>query len=60
MIEALEWSGKEAFVAEELRDWKTSGEVSGQTKAHGGLTWSTIYGAGHMVSWVSLRKSRCR
>lgn len=50
MVEALEWSGKEGFGAEELRDWKTSGELSGQTKAFGGLTWSTIYGAGHMVS----------
>ncbi|KAH7919224.1 alpha/beta-hydrolase [Leucogyrophana mollusca] len=49
----MEWTGREAFVKEELRDWKVAGEVAGQTRSANGLTFATIYGAGHMVrsSW---------
>lgn len=51
MLEALEWSGQEGFVAEELREWSTDKQASaGQTKTFGNLTYIDIRGAGHMVS----------
>jgi carboxypeptidase C (cathepsin A) len=51
MLEALEWSGQEGFVAEELREWSTDKQASaGQTKSFGNLTYIDIRGAGHMVS----------
>jgi carboxypeptidase C (cathepsin A) len=49
MAEALEWSGAEGFRAAELEDFVVNGEVAGQAKSHGLLTYVQIAGAGHMV-----------
>jgi carboxypeptidase C (cathepsin A) len=46
---ALDWSGGEAFRAEQLRDWKVGGKVAGRTRSAGQLTFVTVDGAGHMV-----------
>ncbi|CDZ97775.1 serine carboxypeptidase [Phaffia rhodozyma] len=51
----LEWSGQEAYAAQETRDWHIDDQVAGQVKSlssedgRGGLTYMTINGAGHMV-----------
>lgn len=56
MVEALQWSGGDQFRAKALRNWlapsanETLTNPSGQVKAHGGLTFLTIEGAGHMAS----------
>ncbi|EGN93789.1 hypothetical protein SERLA73DRAFT_171708 [Serpula lacrymans var. lacrymans S7.3] len=47
----LEWSGKEDFVAQELRDWEVDGKSAGKTRSASGLTFATIHGAGHMVPY---------
>ena len=49
-VRAFEWSGHDAFAAEELRGWKVDGVVAGETKSAHGLTWATVFEAGHMVS----------
>ncbi|KZT24355.1 serine carboxypeptidase [Neolentinus lepideus HHB14362 ss-1] len=55
---ALDWSGKEEFVSQSLREWKVNGEVAGMTRSAKGFTFATIDGAGHMVPydkpWESL------
>ena len=45
----LEWHGREAFAAQELRDWDVDGKAAGKTRSAGLLTFATIYGAGHLV-----------
>ncbi|KAG8928674.1 hypothetical protein FRC02_006619 [Tulasnella sp. 418] len=49
--EQLDWTGKEAFNAESLRDWSIGGtsERAGLTRSANGLTFLTVDGAGHMV-----------
>ncbi|KZS97808.1 peptidase S10, serine carboxypeptidase [Sistotremastrum niveocremeum HHB9708] len=47
--EKLEWSHAEAYKEVKLRDWKVDGNIVGETKSVGGLTFATIRGAGHMV-----------
>lgn len=51
MVEALEWSGAEAFRGAEMKDFYVGdGEApAGQAKTHGLLTYVQIAGAGHMV-----------
>jgi len=48
---ALEWTGKEEFGKQELRDWKVNGKVVGKTRSAEGLTFATVDGAGHMVPY---------
>ncbi|KDQ49579.1 hypothetical protein JAAARDRAFT_200740 [Jaapia argillacea MUCL 33604] len=54
---ALEWSGKEEFGGEELREWSVGGKVAGRTRAAKGLTFATISGAGHMVPYDKPKES---
>jgi carboxypeptidase C (cathepsin A) len=49
---ALQWSGHKAFNAEELREWKVDGKVAGMTRSAHGLTFATVFGAGHMVCGI--------
>jgi carboxypeptidase C (cathepsin A) len=49
MTRGLEWSGNATFGTQELRPWRVDGHVAGHTRAHGGLTFATVDGAGHMV-----------
>ncbi|KAF8529285.1 peptidase S10 serine carboxypeptidase [Hysterangium stoloniferum] len=48
---SLEWSGGSDFRAQSMRDWSVPDkqEVAGQTRTAGKLTFTTLYGAGHMV-----------
>ena len=45
----LEWSGQDAYRGAELREWTVEGKPAGKTRSGGGLTFATIYDAGHMV-----------
>jgi len=47
----LEWTGKDAFGAEPLREWKIDGKAAGSTRSSGKLTFATIHGAGHMAPY---------
>jgi cathepsin A (carboxypeptidase C) len=46
---ALDWTGKDAFSSTKLREWYVSDKVAGMTRSAGGLTYATIFNAGHMV-----------
>ncbi|EIW74525.1 serine carboxypeptidase [Coniophora puteana RWD-64-598 SS2] len=45
------WSGKEAFGRAEMRVWGVDGETAGEVRSARGLTFATVYGAGHMVPY---------
>ncbi|KXN88058.1 hypothetical protein AN958_07790 [Leucoagaricus sp. SymC.cos] len=47
----LDWSGKEEYVKEELREWSVDGEKAGMVRSKGGLTFATVDAAGHMVPY---------
>ncbi|KAF8510936.1 serine carboxypeptidase [Hysterangium stoloniferum] len=47
----MEWTGQKEFGAQRLRDWTMDGRPVGKTRSHGGLTFVTITGAGHMVPY---------
>ena len=46
----MKWSGQEAFVSQELREWEVDGKPAGKTRSSGPLSFATLYGAGHLVS----------
>lgn len=48
-VEDLEWTGRDVFGATKLRQWDVEGVAAGLTRSANGLTFATIYGAGHMV-----------
>lgn len=52
----MEWSGKEEFNKQPLRDWVVDGKFAGKTRSAKGLTFATVEAAGHMVRH---RSSRC-
>lgn len=45
----LPWSGREAFAAAPMRDWKAEGEIAGRYRSAGNLTFATVYRSGHFV-----------
>lgn len=47
---AMEWTGHDAFHAEKLREWMVNEKVAGMTRSAKGLTFATVYEAGHMVT----------
>jgi carboxypeptidase C (cathepsin A) len=47
----LDWTGKKAFNTQELQDWHVNTTVAGKTRSAHGLTFATIFGAGHMVPY---------
>ncbi|VDB85108.1 unnamed protein product [Peniophora sp. CBMAI 1063] len=50
-VQALEWTGHDAFNAAEDRAWIVDGEVAGKTRSAAGLTFATVDAAGHMVPY---------
>jgi carboxypeptidase C (cathepsin A) len=48
---AMDWSGKEEFNKQSLRQWMVDGKVAGVTRTSGNFTFATIDGAGHYVSF---------
>ncbi|KAK7690230.1 hypothetical protein QCA50_006883 [Cerrena zonata] len=47
----LDWTGKEAFNSQPLKEWNFNGSAAGLTRSAGLLTFATIYDAGHMVPY---------
>jgi len=52
-VHALGWTGSDAFNAAEYRKWEVDGKAAGDVKSAKGLTFATVFEAGHMVrdSW---------
>lgn len=50
-MKALDWTGHDDFNSEALRDWIVEGQAAGKTRSARGLTWATVYDAGHMSSY---------
>jgi cathepsin A (carboxypeptidase C) len=53
MVHLLDWSGKQEFSKAELKPWYIDSKnesKAGDMKTHGGLSFVTIEGAGHLVS----------
>ncbi len=48
----MPWSGQGIFRNKPLVDWTVDGHVAGKTRSHGGFTFATIDGAGHLVRIV--------
>ncbi|TCD70779.1 hypothetical protein EIP91_001810 [Steccherinum ochraceum] len=57
MTLSLEWTGKNAFTAAPLREWKVGGVKAGVARSFGGLTFATISEAGHMVPYDQPERS---
>ncbi|KII96001.1 hypothetical protein PLICRDRAFT_170587 [Plicaturopsis crispa FD-325 SS-3] len=58
-VDKLQWSGQDAYAAQEWRDWFTVDDhKAGETKTSGALTFATIRGAGHMMteSWAMVSR----
>ncbi|KAF9491602.1 alpha/beta-hydrolase [Pleurotus eryngii] len=53
----MEWSGKQEFNEQPLRDWVVDGRVTGRTRSAKGLTFTTIGAAGHLVPYDKPRES---
>ncbi|KAI0069950.1 serine carboxypeptidase [Panus rudis PR-1116 ss-1] len=51
MTLGLEWTHQDRFNAQSLREWKINGTAAGVTRSAGPLTFTTIYGAGHMAPY---------
>lgn len=51
MTLGLEWTQQEAYRSEPLTEWLVDGKPAGLTRSGGGLTFATISGAGHLVSF---------
>ncbi|KAL4251422.1 peptidase S10 family protein [Pleurotus pulmonarius] len=45
----MEWSGKEEYNKQGLRDWVVDEKLAGKTRSANGLTLATVEGAGHMA-----------
>ena len=50
----MDWSGKAEYGRQVWREWHAAGKVAGMTKGAMGLTFVTVYGAGHMVFLFAL------
>ena len=45
----MEWPGKEELKSTPLREWYVDDSAAGLTRSSGNFTFTTIYGAGHLV-----------
>ncbi|SPO31128.1 related to PRC1 - carboxypeptidase y, serine-type protease [Ustilago trichophora] len=50
-VSTLDWSGSDAWKKGKNYEWIVDGEKAGRTQSGGGLTWATVYEAGHMVPY---------
>lgn len=46
---ALEWPGQAQYNATTPKNWNSAGAVAGTHREFGGLSFTTIYNAGHMA-----------
>lgn len=54
MTRGLEWTGKSQYAQKPLQEWTIDGRRVGLARSEGPLTFITVYGAGHMVSFTLL------
>ena len=54
----MEWSGRDKFRSEKLREWVIDGQFVGRRRSSGNLTFATIHSAGHMVRLSSIPTPR--
>ncbi|TCD70780.1 hypothetical protein EIP91_001811 [Steccherinum ochraceum] len=45
----LDWANHDDFGSQPLKEWSVNGKAAGQTRSSGPLTYTTIYGAGHLT-----------
>jgi len=57
MTLSVEWTGRDAFVAQPLREWHVDGIPAGLTRSVGQFTFATIFGAGHLAPHDKPRES---
>ena len=48
-VDALQWSGADAWSGEKDSEWSVDGAKAGLVHESGSLAFAKIYGAGHMV-----------
>jgi len=48
-VNGLDWSGKNAFNALPLKEWKVQNKTAGLAKSYQGFTFLEVFDAGHMV-----------
>lgn len=53
----FEWTGQKEYNSVDLRSWEFEGEHAGWTRSSGPLTFVSIEGAGHMVSFTFIRSN---
>ena len=58
MVLGVEWSAQDAFRGSAFREWYAAGEVAGKVRSGGGMSFVTVLGAGHLVSFPH-KGSRC-
>lgn len=51
MTLALEWTGRDAFISQPLKEWTVNGHVVGMERGANGLEFATVNHAGHLV-WL--------
>ncbi|KAK7036761.1 hypothetical protein VNI00_011427 [Paramarasmius palmivorus] len=47
----LDWSGRDEFVGQELKEWYVDGKRAGRVRKWGNFAFVTVDGAGHMVPY---------
>ncbi|SOV03475.1 related to PRC1 - carboxypeptidase y, serine-type protease [Ustilago sp. UG-2017a] len=50
-VSTLDWSASEQWRKAKNYEWVVDGDKAGRTQSGGGLTWATVYEAGHMVPY---------
>ena len=53
-VEKLEWSGLSEFLAQPWSTWRVDGREVGDVKSTGLLSLASVWGAGHMVSKLTI------
>ena len=51
MVLRVEWSAQDVFRDATFHEWHAAGEVAGKVRSGGGLSFVTVLGAGHLVSF---------
>ncbi|KAF9076682.1 peptidase S10 serine carboxypeptidase [Rhodocollybia butyracea] len=53
-VDALEWSGSDEYSKADWREWSVNARKAGEVKSSSFLTFATVKGAGHMMSFFSV------
>ena len=50
----LEWTGQKEFASQPLTEWYAGDHAAGLMRKFAGFTFATVFGAGHMASFLYL------